>query len=318
MKTSATTHKRAEARRRAIARVKIPLSPEQLGHDPLKHNTSPTNIRLAAFASVGIGTTAFYGIIFVAFAAVGSAPQKRLQPRQETRVEVREFIAPAPIKEKEAPSLAKAPAPKKKIKKRAKAKPKPIQKQKLKKQAPPPDPIDLPPAPEAAPKKTKNRRRIVGIDFSSTVTGGNGPSFGVGNTRMGGTEKTAADPSDIQALHKEPTKPEHTNRAATRLPVAGVRLIKPKLANANGDREQPPYPELLRKQGIEADVVVVVEISRHGKVTKVIIVDPSPYPEFTKAARAAAHSESYLPATRNGKAVAFTLGFTYRFRLDKT
>ena len=58
--------------------------------------------------------------------------------------------------------------------------------------APPADPVDVAPAAEPAPE----RRRIVGISLSSTVQAGAGPSFAVGNTRMGETGAVAQSPKE--------------------------------------------------------------------------------------------------------------------------
>ena len=111
----------------------------------------------------------------------------------------------------------------------------------------------------------------------------------------------------------EPTPAPSKNRRATRVPKKGVKLVKPKRKN----RVKPAYPELLRAQGVEDNVVVKVTISRTGAVTAVEIIAPSKYDELNTAARAAAKKERFEPATKNGKAVEFTLSFTYRFRLSE-
>jgi len=176
--------------------------------------------------------------------------------------------------------------------------PKPI---KPKPKAKKPEPQKETPAPQ--PKKV---RRIIGLSMESTVSGGGGPAFAVGNTQMGTTDKTAVDPNSINKLD-----PSLRNQKATQLPIGG-RLVKPKrIAEV-----KPVYPDLLRTQGIEADVVVVVSINAQGKVYAVKIAKPSKYSEFNAAARAAALKETFIPAKKDGEPTAYTLQYTYRFRLD--
>jgi protein TonB len=165
---------------------------------------------------------------------------------------------------------------------------------------PPPEPVAPPP-------------RVVGLSLESTTEGGSGPSFAVGNTREGKTADRALDPRDVPTGPPPPEAPaETTNRAATRIPIAGVTYTMPKRRRPS----EPPYPETLKAQGIETDVAVMVTVSAEGKVVSVTIVRPSPYPEFNEAARQHALSEEYEPATRNGEPIARSFNFTYRFRLE--
>jgi len=78
----------------------------------------------------------------------------------------------------------------------------------------------------------------------------------------------------------------------------------------------PVYPENMKAQLIEADVLVSVNLDAAGKVTRVRIDRGSPHPEFNEAARAAAETELFEPAIENGVAIPFSLSFTYRFRLE--
>ena len=160
--------------------------------------------------------------------------------------------------------------------------------------------------------------RVVGLSFESTVGEGvgegEGPAFGVGNTRMGETDKTAAPPKDVpkQTVNKGPTtvKPV-ANAVATRIPVAGVVF-----AQAKRKKEvKPEFPPTLKTQGIEGDVPVIVWIDETGKVTSVKILKESPYPEFNEAAKKAAMADEFEPATRNGVPTATTLKYNVSFRL---
>jgi protein TonB len=61
---------------------------------------------------------------------------------------------------------------------------------------------------------------------------------------------------------------------------------------------------------------VMVSIDATGKVTTVKVLKSSGYPELDEAARVAALSEEFEPATRDGAAIPYTLSYTYRFRLE--
>ena len=80
----------------------------------------------------------------------------------------------------------------------------------------------------------------------------------------------------------------------------------------------PPYPDLLRQQGIEAEVVVVVNISTQAEVSGVTLAKGSTYPEFNEASKAAALAEEFTPATKNGEAVPYSLKYAHFFRLTET
>ena len=158
--------------------------------------------------------------------------------------------------------------------------------------------------------------RVVGLSFESTVGDGEGAglAFGVGNTRMGETAKTAAPAKEVpqQTINKGPTtvKPV-ANAVATRIPVAGVVF-----AQAKRKKEvKPEFPPTLKTQGIEGDVPVIVWIDEKGKVTSVKILKESPYPEFNEAAKKAAMADEFEPATRNGVPTATTLKYNVSFRL---
>jgi protein TonB len=172
---------------------------------------------------------------------------------------------------------------------------------------PPPPPREPPPEPAKAPPP-----RVVGLSLESTAEGGDGPSFAVGNTRAGATAGRAEAPKEVAPTAAAEAPPQPTaNRAATRIPTAGITYTMP-----GGKPKQPPYPATLKAQGLEGDVGVTVQLDATGRVTKVTIVKPSPYPEFNEAARQAAADETFTPATRDGVPIPYPLTYTYRFRLD--
>ncbi|MDJ0762531.1 MAG: energy transducer TonB [Myxococcota bacterium] len=184
----------------------------------------------------------------------------------------------------------------------------------------PADWVDLP-AEKSQTKDSAPRRRVVGISYESTVKAGSGPSFAVGNTRMGKTAATAKDPRTSNKLTKSGSRQPlgrgtsgSANRIATDIPGDAVRIVKPRrLIQVPLD-----YPKTLKARGIEANVVVRIRIDETGTVTAVRIVKGSGYPEFDAAARRAAGLERFAPAKRNGTPVAYDLKYTYRFRIKAT
>ncbi len=190
--------------------------------------------------------------------------------------------------------------------------PEPAPKPKARPRPPPADPIDLPPEPTPPPKQDPPRR-IVGLSLESTTEGAGGPSFGVGNTRMGKTERIAEDPTEAKPLEKPAQKILPVNRAATRIPTASRSvLVKPKPI---GGMREAPFPDLYKAQGLEADVTVRVRIDREGRVSEAEVVSAAAQPEFNRVATATARAQRFEPATRDGQAIEFTITFTYRFRL---
>ena len=65
----------------------------------------------------------------------------------------------------------------------------------------------------------------------------------------------------------------------------------------------------------EGNVAVMIRIAANGSVISAKVLKSSGYPEFDSAARAAALKEQFLPATRGGDPVEYTLKYTYRFRI---
>jgi protein TonB len=186
---------------------------------------------------------------------------------------------------------------------------------------PPPAPVPRverakpPPAPKpppAGPKDAAPPPRVVGLSLESTVEGGEGPGFAVGNTALGRTADRAVAPEAVARSGLATDAARASNAVATRIPSAGVRYAMPQRKRVIN----PVYPELLKSQGIEADVTVMLSLDASGAVAGVKIVKPAPYPEFNEAARKAALAEQFLPATRDGIAIPYSLSFTYRFRLE--
>ncbi len=309
--------KRALRKKRLAKRGGKAVVAVRLGEDPLTRAAKrdrmqmwviPLFLALAAMLHVLFG--AGVGVIAKSF-AMGDRAAK---PEKIT-VEIHEFPEKKPEVKKEPEVkeevVKEEPAVKEEV---VKPKPKPKAEPKKPKKKPKNPEPEIPPKPPAPPPP----RKVVGLDLGSTVEGGKGPSFATGNSQDGTTASTAVDPKlvkDNPGTSTEPvrgpTKPG-PNRRATIIPQKGVKLVKPK----RKQRVKPKYPATLKAQGIEANVIVEVEILASGTVKSVKIISPAKENEFNKAAKAAAMQEVFSPATKNGTAIPFRLTFTYRYRIS--
>ena len=169
--------------------------------------------------------------------------------------------------------------------------------------------LQLDPVSEKEQKNPENKpEHVVGLDASSMAQTPqlDAPSFAIGNTRMGETSEIAKDAAKVEAL------PSLQNTVSTYVPAYGAHLERPKRKVA----QTPLYPEFLRNQNIEGDVVVRLVLNEAGHVTDARVVQSSGYDAFDRAALDAAQKEQFEPAKRDGIAVSYTLQFSYRFRLD--
>lgn len=77
------------------------------------------------------------------------------------------------------------------------------------------------------------------------------------------------------------------------------------------------YPAAAREKGIEADVVLLLDLDEQGKVTAVGVAEPAQPPDlgFDEAAMVAAQSWEFSPAEVDGKPIAVQISYRYRFTL---
>lgn len=294
--------RRTQARRLVAARTTRPLTAEQRALDPLVHARGSSGKRLGILLVVALASAG----VHLGAVGIGILIGHSIRPAAQHEDLTIEMKEPPPPPPPPPPPEVKAPEP-----------PAPVEKP----SRPPPPKVKAPPPPATPTPPTKVAPvRVVGLSLESTTEGGGGPSFAVGNTRMGDTEKLAKAPKDVGPAPTGTSTlpaaggPTKTNAVATRIPVAGVQYGKP--APRGGKQKQPPYPPILRSQGIEGDVKVLVTINETGKVTSVKILTPSSYPEFDEAARKTALEQEWEPATRAGVPMASPLVYTYRFRLE--
>lgn len=287
---------REEATRRLLGRVIVPIRATRKPDDPVDgSHRSQRGWLLAALAYLGLALLLhLVGVGAALFAAKLNIVHQ--DPDEQVTIELME-TAPSPVVAPAVPESGTVEGPNPEVPAIAKVEPK------IAKQVQPPPSAQIEP-PKQAPL------RVVGLSLDSISADSGGPGFAVGNTRMGDTGNRATDPSAVQPISPLSTSP---NRAASRIPVAGVTFTLPERKTAR----PPPYPELLRHQGIEAEVVVVVNIDTQGKVSAVTIAKGSIYDEFNEAAKTAALAEEFTPATKNGEAVPYSLKYTYFFRLTE-
>tara|TARA_R110002096_G_scaffold42143_4_gene113692 strand:+ start:121133 stop:122164 length:1032 start_codon:yes stop_codon:yes gene_type:complete len=319
---------REAARQRIHEHVLHPIDTPSLLRDPLFHPTSPIDSTIGSLKLL-FTAIAVHGCIILIFAAVNDLMGEKADFKPQERVTVRVIESlpppplPLPIEEEVVEEVIEAPLPPDFVPKDptppkpSVTEPNPKKPRVIKK----PDPAPTPPDPAVPPP----RRRIAGLGLSSTTTGGKGPSFATGSTRMGETETTAVDP-DI--AKQEPEGDEGTaqgkgsstgktatreQRTASNIPTRDSVFVKPKREKPS----KPPYPTVLKAQGIEGDVQVRVTIDTKGNVTKVAILKGSGHKAFDDAAERAAKVETFSAATRDGSPVPYTLSYSYRFRIEE-
>ena len=310
-------------RKRKIRRVRfnVQVAAATRDFDPLfDRSRSSLSGRLSFYILVAL---LFHAGLFFGLTRFGDADPSSLAVRRPEKVTVRmvepepappepapapppEAIEPSPVFER--PVATEPVAPRKPVK-RAARRTKPLPEAAL--PDVPADPVNVTPeAPSDAP-----RRRVVGLSFESTVKSGNGPAFAVGNTRMGTTGKVAEDGAKVSPLagraYRPGSKTPNGNRVSAAIPTAGISLVKPKRLA----RTEPTYPKVLKAQGIEGNVAVLIRIDRSGRVEHVKVVKGSGYAAFDAAAEAAAIKERFSPALRGDEPIEYTLRYTYRFRV---
>lgn len=300
---------RAARAHRAARRVQKPVPHRDAVPDPLRPRRAPAS-RWLGWSLLAVAIHAVTAAVFIGVSAAVSRGDDRREVGDRLEVQIVETPPPAPEpppKPEPEPEVEGPPQPEPKPKPKPKPQPKPD-----------PTPSADPVAPPEAPQKEKSPppRRIIGLNLESTVEGGSGPSFAVGNTRMGRTEKIAEDPDAAKPLPKgEPTQ-RGQNQSATRIPAAtsgGKGVTKPEVLS----RPEPEYPPMYEAQGLEADVKIRVRLDEAGRVVEASVVNPSPHEEFNANALANARKTRFSPATKDGKPIPWTLVYTVRFYLPE-
>lgn len=167
--------------------------------------------------------------------------------------------------------------------------------------APPPKPKESTPPPpnEPTPSAPKQAPVVIGLNMSSTTTGG---SFAapVGNSLYGRTEPKAPDPEHAKP-YAAPTRwvPAH------QLDSQPVVLSEVKI----------PYPPAAQREGIEGTVVASIVIDEEGKVVSAKVLS-GPGHGLNEAAQAAFSRFRFKPAIKAGQPVATEIKYKYTFVLN--
>ncbi|MCP4447155.1 MAG: energy transducer TonB [Myxococcales bacterium] len=321
----AKSRKRCAVRKRIHEQVLHPIDTPSLLRDPLYHPTSPIDSTIDTLKLV-ITAVAVHGFIILLFAAVNDLMGEQAQFKAPERVVVTVIESeppppPPPVIEKE--ETIEGPVQPDFVPKDPIAPPKapePKKRKIIKKVDPTPPPVD----PVAPPPP---KRVHIGTNYETTTTGGKGPAISTGTSRMGETARTAADPNVARQdpVGEAATAPTgkgkgggkgaatREQRVASNIPTRDAVFVKPKRSKPS----KPPYPATLEARGQEGDVQVRVSLDAKGKVTKVTVLKGSGHSAFDYAAKKAALAEQFKPATRDGKAVAYTLSYSYRFRIEE-
>lgn len=300
--------RRQSNRERIHARAVHPIDTPRLIPDPLERRESRVSSALSG-ARLLVAAVALHGLVILSFVVMGNLLGKHTTARPPERLTVNIVESPRPEPPAiETPLPVKAPlvpefepiTPPKKVETKPKVE-KYVDTRVPETEAPPPSP-----------------RRVVGLNLESTVAG-NGPAFAIGTSRLGQTDTQAKDPAQAQAslgVQSQPTaaseQPAQAQRLAAHIPTRDTAFEKPKRLAPT----RPEYPATLKAQSIEGDVIVQVDIAADGRVTKVGVVRSSGHAAFDAAAKQAAAREHFGPAMRDGNPVAFTLTYSYRFRIE--
>ncbi|MEO8182235.1 MAG: energy transducer TonB [Deltaproteobacteria bacterium] len=300
--------KRQASRERIHAKVVSPIDAPRLIRDPLERRESRVLSTLTSLRLL-LGAAAIHALIILSFAFINLLIDSQPAFGPAERLTVSMVDVPAPVVE--PPPVEEAPAEEGPIV--PEFAPPPV----VEKPRAPPRPVQAevpPPVPDVVAQEPV-QRRIVGLSLESTVQG-EGPAFATGTSRMGRTERSAQDPKHAAVASGDEAHVADTatatQRVATRIPTRDAQFEKPKRMRQN----EPAYPATLKAQGIEGDVLLRVSIDASGLVTGVSIVQSSGHADFDRAAQQAAREERFSPALRDGHPVAFTLTYSYRFRIQ--
>jgi protein TonB len=193
-----------------------------------------------------------------------------------------------------------APLPEEKSKEVPKIRPKPPPIKVAASQPPVQTPKNRPPPPpnEAATPLDEPPQLVVGISMSSTTTAG---AFAapVGNTLYGKSPDKARKPADVKPYNAPNFAPIYQVDSEPQV-IGEVKI---------------PYPEDVRRAGIEGAVVMNIAIDANGEVVAAKVLH-GPHPSLNQAALNAIRRFKFKPAIKNGEAVSTELKYTYSFLLD--
>jgi len=150
---------------------------------------------------------------------------------------------------------------------------------------------------EAAPEAKKEVKPVFGVTPETVGSeGSSGIGVRVGNTLMKEQEKEYTPPEKVKQYITTPLFEINS------MPSFKARVV-------------PEYPEKLKEEGIEGEVMLMITIDERGRVVDVA-VKHSDHPLFSQAAVEAIKKCIFTPAARRGKPVAVELDIPIKFILD--
>lgn len=180
-------------------------------------------------------------------------------------------------------------------------------------------------SPEPKPELPSDFEQVRPLDSTpapvttSSVAGTGTRTAGLSLTPSGGLEISEGQRGDI-AMVPQGSKMGGEDRAAGKGHHRGT--VGPALGEKGFLEAQPlqtvraNYPPMALRMGIEADVILKIQVDTEGKVTKIEIAKSAGM-GFDEEALKAVRQFRFEPAQKDGKNVASELTYIYRFRLEK-
>lgn len=171
-------------------------------------------------------------------------------------------------------------------------------------------------APEPMPYARKpsnpqsNVPLVVGLTMSSTVRGGRGPKFGVGNTLMGTVERKARTPQAGSLVYNTQDRDEAGDTSIL-YSTGSKERTEAKLLT----KTVPNYPYRARSEGIEGVIVLALTINPKGRVEAVRLIKGLGH-GLDESALTAARKTIWKPATIGGQPVRTVRRYNVRFTLE--
>jgi protein TonB len=155
-----------------------------------------------------------------------------------------------------------------------------------------------------------------GLDMESTVEGGEGQTFKVGEGLEGGeVSDEYVDPDRMDDIKTGGGDGEGRGGSNTPAGESGRNCNDREAEFVNRVRVDPDdYPMRARRRGVEGEIVALLTISRTGDVTNVELVQPLGH-GLDKLAKQAFEKWKFEPARESCQAVETTVRATHSFRL---
>ncbi len=179
-------------------------------------------------------------------------------------------------------------------------------------------PVKRPPVSHIRKKKTppkKPVKPVFGVTQKSVLKTPtpDAPAVRVGNTLMKKQEKEFTPPEQVKDYAAGERLEERKNKAAVFSPVPLIEIgTMPKPISP----VKPEYPEELKEDEVEGEVIVKLSINKQGKVVKVAIIS-SDNPLFTASVKKTVKKYRFIPGKdKKGHPVDVEIEMPIIFELD--